>query len=58
VGRQGGRGRWGRKRQEQAGKKRQVWGDKEEEAGGVGRDRNRLGRRDRCGETRRKRQVG
>ncbi len=58
MGRQGGRGRWGRKRKGQAGKKRQVWEDKEEEAGGVGRERDRQGRRDRCGETRRKRLVG
>ncbi len=50
VGRQGGR----KKIKGQAGKKRQGWGDKEEEAGGVGRERDRQGRRDRCGETKRK----
>ncbi len=58
MGRQGGKGRWDRKRMIQAGKKRQVWGDKEEEAGRVGREKDRQGRRDRCGETRRKRLVG
>ncbi len=53
-GDKGGRGWWGRKRMVQAGKKRQVWGDKEEER----RLRDRQGRRDRGGETRRKRLVG
>ncbi len=44
VGRQGGKV-WGRKRKGQAGKKRQVWGDKEEKSG-AGRERDRQGRRD------------
>ncbi len=43
VGRQGGKGWWDRKRKGQAGKKRQVLGDKEEEAGGLGRERDRQG---------------
>ncbi len=49
---------WVRLRKGQAGKKRQVWGDKEEEAGRVRREWYRQVRRDRCGETRRKRLVG
>jgi hypothetical protein len=52
VERQGGKVWWVRKRKGQAGKKRQVWRDKEEKAGGIGRERDRQGRRDRCGETR------
>jgi hypothetical protein len=49
--RPGGKGWWGRKRKVQAGKKRQVWGDKEEKSG-AGRESYRQGRRDRGGETR------